>query len=543
MKAGLLFLPFLAVLIGAIGTLAGSAFPEAHWLGAAAWAMAAGIVALWVSLDWDNFKLFFQRKGAKYGASSGAIVLLGIAVIVGVAVITSRPRFNKSVDVTRDRLNTLSDQSKKLIEQVKESGKPITLTAYVMDEQVKTQIKDLVALYQAEGANFNVDYVDPNVDPTKAMAAKIDGNTVVMTLGAQEKRLTTFNEEKFSNALVNVLKEKTKKIYFTKGHGEGGLKGTEPTGFSTIVAELEGNKDTVEELSLLETVKVPDDADVVVIAGPKYDFKEEETRVLEQYLQRGGALLAMVNAMTPVDTLNKLLEKFGVKYNNDLLILAPNDVRAQMLGQNNAIVTTFDDFNPVTKDFASQSQVALVMRFTRSIDAVNENPNKLKVNLVAKTAKEIIKVKNVTQASDLENLTEDRWEAGEWPVIAVANGKTQAPATAANDKKDGDTKSDTPAGTAESPQQKEIRLIAVGSVEFANNAGTQMAEHRDMFMNMTSYLMQDEDFISIRPKDPTKSTLDLSTPKANITLLLLAFVYPFLFLGGGTVSWLKRRRA
>jgi hypothetical protein len=251
----------------------------------------------------------------------------------------------------------------------------------------------------------------------------------------------------------------------------------------------------------------------------------------------------MPGAITTTDSLNRLLEKFGVKFESDLLILPPNDVAAQMIGQNNAVVTGFDDINPVTKDFARQSGVALVMHNSRSVDEVKDNPNKLKVTLTGKTQDKIIKVRNVHSAADLENLTEDRWEMGAFPVIAVANGKTQAPATATadNTKPDVNAKTDAPKDSVST--SRETRLIAVGSVDFAANSGAQAAEHRDMFMNMVNYLMQDEDFISIRPKDPTKSSLDIASGRSQLTLLVLAFIYPFFFLGAGTFAWLKRRRA
>lgn len=542
MKPGLLILPFLAILIAAVGTVVGSAFPEMRFAAPFGWGLATLVLALWVILDLENFKTMFARKGAKYGASSGLIVVLGVLIIAGIAVLTSRPRFNKSVDLTRDSLNTLSDQSLKTIETLKERGEPIKVTAFLMDDKVKTEFRDLMTLYQSRGANLQVEYVDPQTNPTKAMAEKVtEGNTAIFRLGKQEKRLSTFNEEKVTNAFVNVLKDKSKKVYFTKGHGEGQLKSNEGQGFGTVATDLENNKNVVAELSLLETAKVPEDADTVVIAGPKYEFKEEETRILEDYLKRGGSLLVMAGAMTNVETLNRLLEKFGVKIESDLLILPPNDVAAQMIGQNNAVVTGFDDVNPVTKDFARQSGVALVMHNARSLAEVKDNPNKLKVTLTGKTQDKIIKVRNVKEASDLENLTEDRWEMGAFPVIAVANGKTQALATADASKPADGVKSD--AAKPAAALGRETRLVVVGSVDFAANSGAQAAEQRDMFMNVINYLMQDEDFIAIRPKDPTKSTLDIASGKSQLTLLVLAFIYPVLFLGAGTFGWLRRRRA
>jgi ABC-type uncharacterized transport system involved in gliding motility auxiliary subunit len=543
MKPGLLILPFLALLVAALGTAVGSALPEYKWILQLTWALSATIVALWVIMDIDNFKLAIKRNGAKYGASSGLVVFLGTMVIVAIAVLAARPRFNKSIDLSRDKLNTLSDQSVKVIQQIKDGGDQVAIKVFTADEKVSTDLRDTLNLYQAKGANFKVDYIDPRANPTAAIAAKItDPNTAIFSYKGQEKRLTAFSEEKVTNALVSILKNKTKKVYFTKGHGEGALKGTDATGFDQIAKELEGNKDNVDELSLLETAKIPEDADLVVIAGPKYEFKEEEARIIEEYLKRGGALLVMADAMVPVSSLNKLLEKFGVKYQDDLLILAPNDIRAQMIGQNNAIVSEFDEFSPVTKDFSRMSQVQLVFRNTRSVEEIKDNTNKFKVELVGKTSKDMIRVKNVKTAADLENLTEDRWDTGSFPVIAVTTGKAQAPALATANSEDKDTKTDAAKGEG-APKPKETRIIVTGSVDFAANQGAQLAEHRDMFLNMTNFLVQDEDFISIRPKDPTKSTIQLTSAKSQLILLFLAFIYPFVFLGGGTLAWLKRRRA
>ena len=85
MKPGLFVLPFLALLAAAIGVALKSVFPEMgvfHWAG---WLVAAGLVVLWVVLDFENFKHLFSRKGTKYGASSGLTVVLGLLVIVGLA--------------------------------------------------------------------------------------------------------------------------------------------------------------------------------------------------------------------------------------------------------------------------------------------------------------------------------------------------------------------------------------------------------------------------------------------------------------------------
>lgn len=537
MKPGLLILPFLAVFVTAIGAAIGSTFPETKWLSYVGLALGSSITFLWILLDIQGFKGLFQRKGAKYGASSGAVVILAVAVISGIAVLGARPRFNKSLDLTRDKVNTLSEQSLQVVRNLRDSKSPIKITTFLIDEKIQTEFRDLIKLYQSQGADFTIESVDPRIDPTRATADKItEGNTVIFRLGTQEKRLTTFSEEKITNTLINLLKGTTKNIYFTKGHGEGPIKGTEAFGFSTVTTELEQNKYLVRDLGILESGKIPDDADAVIIAGPKYDFKAEETAALEDYLKKGGALLVMVSTAVPVPLLNQLIEKFGVGFNSDYLVMPPELSQTRAYAPNSVLITEFDSLSPITRDFSSQSAVAIQSKNTRSLTEFKGNPNKTKVTLVAKTHSAMYAVSGVKVPEDLNGVTEERLSQGAKVVIAVASGlssKDQA-STSETDQTKVDAKL--------SKKARETRLIVAGS-NFASNDATYLGEARDLFLNMTSYLLQDEDFIAIRPKDPTKSYLDVASSRATFSLLILSWVYPFLFLGFGTYGWLKRRRA
>jgi ABC-type uncharacterized transport system involved in gliding motility auxiliary subunit len=536
-----------------IGSAVGSAFPNLSAVSKISWLVAAALIGLWVSLDLDNFKRILARKGTKFGASSGAVVIMAIAVIIGAGMLSNRPRFNKSIDLTKGGQNTLSDQSTKVIEKIKEKGEDVKVTAFFQDDAVKEEFKSLAALYLTLDAKLKIEYVDSQSDPTRVMGEKLtSGNTVIFRLANQESRITTFNEEKMTNALVAVLKDKTKKIYFTKGHGEGVVKGGEQNGYDFVVQHLENNKYQVEQVSLLDQAKVPDDANLLVIAGPEYDFKPEEATFVEEYLKRGGAVLAMVDAVRPVANINSLMEKFGLKFNSDLVIMGSDDPRALLLGRNNAIVSEFDDFNPVTKDFARQSQVDMIMPFTRSISDINENPNGMKIVLAGKTANTMEKVSGVESESDLSNIDPSRLSKGSVPVVAVATGKAHGPKVAnGNSKADGESettagkvKSDTVMGDGMAPNDKEIRLVAVGSSHFARNEGAQASgANRDLFVNISNYLLQDEDFISIRPKDASKSSISLTTSGSQLALTMLSLIYPFFFLGGGVFFWLKRRNA
>jgi ABC-2 type transport system permease protein len=519
MKTGLFILPFLSIFFAAFfATLSSSFSAQAVIFKSIGWGFALGLLGLWGWLDRNGFKKVFARKGAKYGASSGIVLILAIGIFIGISVITSKPRFDKTYDLSRDKTNTLSDQSTKAIETLTKKNAEMKVTAYFIDQQQEQSFRDLIGLYLNAGAKMSIEYINPQKDPTRAISEKLtSGNTVIFKLGTQENRVTTFTEEKITNALVAVLKEGSKKIYFTKGHGEGQLSGQEPTGFELIHQELKNNRYEVADVNLIDAGKVPDDAAVLVIAGPKYDFKEGESQFIGDFIGKGGSVLALVDALAPVSNINKALSKYGISFNNDFMILRPDDPRAQLLGQNNAIIGDFDEFSPVTKDFARKSNVAILFQNTRTVSELTDNSAKFKVSLIGKTAGETtVKVKNVNSANDLKGITSERIEQGSFAVMATATGKIGS---------------------------KDVRVAAYGSSQFATNQGAQTAEHRDLLVNTLSWLTQDDDFIAIRPKDTTKSTLSLATGGATLNLLFISYIYPFLFLGFGAVYWMRRRQA
>ncbi|WP_141736508.1 GldG family protein [Oligoflexus tunisiensis] len=542
MRSGLLFLPFLGVFTAVLAMATGRAYKEYPLVSIVLWILAALALGAWVVLDGKRLQSMFKRKGARHGMSQGLSVILAILLAIGAGYLSRRDRFNKSVDVTAEGVNTLSPESVKLVEQLKERKEPVKVLAFFQDEMKKNQFRKALALYELRGGSFEVEYIDPQMDPTRAMAENITtADTVLFKFGNQEARLTSFTEEKISNALVRVMKEKEKTIYFTQGHGEPDLNSQEAVGYQAAKQELESERFVVKQVNLLETGKVPEDADLLVIAGPKYDLQPSELTLLEQYLQSAKPLMVLVDAMTPVPNLNKLLETVGFRFRDDLLIIRPGDPRAKMLGQNNAIVTDFDSFSPVTADFVKRGGVALMTPNTRSIEILDENKMQLKPIGLAKSSEIIVRITGVKSEQDLRSLTEDRVAQGTFDVFGVSTGKVGGDKVATSEPNKGaqsDVKADSQ-GTA----AKELRVFVGGSAQLASNLGAQRQENVDLFLNAINYLTQDEDFIAIRAKDGDQSRLELTTASSQFLLLFLAYVYPTSFLGAGVFYWMRRRRA
>ena len=71
---------------------------------------------------------------------------------------------------------------------------------------------------------------------------------------------------------------------------EPALTDSDRTGYSVAKQALEEQNYTVQELVLARQPQVPDDAAVVIVAGPRRDLLESETEALSTFLGRGGHL-------------------------------------------------------------------------------------------------------------------------------------------------------------------------------------------------------------------------------------------------------------
>lgn len=127
-------------------------------------------------------------------------------------------------------------------------------------------------------------------------------------------------EQALTAAILDVTNSTRTKIYFLTGHGEMDLDDVSPErGLSSLSAELAARNFAVEPLDLAQTRKIPDDAAVVVIAGPQGRYDALEQELLRQYLgNRAGRVLALLAPGHPTG-LDDLFFEWGVLV-DDVLI-------------------------------------------------------------------------------------------------------------------------------------------------------------------------------------------------------------------------------
>lgn len=479
-----------------------------QWSQARPWVAGAGALLVLASLA---IRVDFSRRVTRYGLNAVVMILLVIGVITFVEALSYR--HNKRFDLTSNRRLSLSPQTVQLLENLKTD---VTATAFFRSDQPGKKVaEDLFKQYEARAnGRFKWKLADPDREPGLARRYGVESyGTVVLEAGAKSEKVLDAEEEKITNGLVKVTREGKLKVYVTRGHGELEIGNTDRQGFSEAKAAMERANYEVAELVLAREAKVPDDAALVILPGPRTDLLPTETDALEAYLGRGGKLLAMVpSALDPQAAKNQSLKKFlgkqGVTVHDDLVIELNPIGRIFGYGPEVPIVLQYDQ-HPITREMGS---LMTVFPLTRSIALATPAPSGLNLQSLAKTS-------------------EQSW--GETNLTEVQRGEVKPDPT--------DPKG--PLTVAAAATANKARIVVFGAPGVAANQflGSQSVGNRDFFLNAVSWLTEQEDLIAIRPKDTKQTPVLLNSQQAQAVFLLPVVVLPGLALVAGIGAFVRRR--
>ena len=142
------------------------------------------------------------------------------------------------------------------------------------------------------------------------------------------------SEERLTNAIVRVTREK-RHVYFLTGHGEYALSSEKDQGLSLFAKLLDSNNIISKTLMLGIEENIPEDCDVLIIAGPRNDLTEKEETMIEEYLKKGGDAVFLIEhvIVTTADkpltdeekdknpSLNSILNQWGVNVEDDIVFV------------------------------------------------------------------------------------------------------------------------------------------------------------------------------------------------------------------------------
>jgi len=451
-----------------------------------------------------------------------ACVFLGILVFANILSSRHKHRF----DLTSSGIFTLAPQTQKIVANL---PREITLTAFFQSESpTKSEFKNLMDGYLGLSDKIKLSFVDPDKNPAivKQYGVTTYG-TVALESGKQETKVQNPNEENMTNAILKVIKDQKKKIYFLEGHGEQNPDNTEGQGYSAARKALERDGFQVEKLLLLQTGKIPQDADALVIAGPEKPILPKEQKALEDFLQNGGSIFLLIDPKTE-SGMDEFLARWGIGLREDLVI----DPMSKMFGGDYAApVVSQYMMHDITKDFA----LPTIFPVLRSVTA--KQADGVKVSELLQTGA------NSWAEMDFggEKVKFDEGVDQRGPVtIAVVASKK--PDSAEMPKPGENEKGEDDKGAEKSPSAKKGNLVVLGDSDFANNTYFNFSGNGDFFLNTTSWLAEEESLISIRPRERKDTPLHLTSDWGAALFLTGTILFPGVIVLAGVRKWWTRRR-
>jgi ABC-type uncharacterized transport system involved in gliding motility auxiliary subunit len=390
------------------------------------------------------------------------------------------------------------------------------------------RFKDKLREYEYSSKQVSTEYVDPDKKPTIASQNQVQQyGTILLKYKGRSERVTTDTEQDITTAIIKVVQGQQKKVYFTQGHGEKDATSSDRDGYKGIADALTRENYTVDKLVLAQTGSVPDDAAVVIAAGPRTDFFPGEIDALKKYLAKSGKLLLEIDPPEKVDSpplsnLIALSHDWGIDVGNDIVV----DVSGmgQLIGTDSSVpVAANYPSHPITQRF----KFLTAFPFARSITPVPGGVN-------GHTAQGFVETSPRSWAeADIKGLLTTGKVA-----FSAAGGDKQGPITVAAAVSA--AAAAAPGAAADAPKP-ETRVAVYGDSDFAANSGLGIQGNRDLFMNTIGWLSQQENLIAIRPKEADDRRVTMTAAQqTNVTLLSLLFI-PAIIFGTGVYSWWRRR--
>ena len=466
-------------------------------------------LALYALMAPEKVREFLTGRQVRYGSNSlvMSLAFIGILVVVNFLVYQKPQQW----DVTESKEHTLAPETLGILSKIPEK---VNATAFYSSQMSSEQAGKLLTDFKTNSnGKLEYQFIDPDLNPNAAIEAGITGDGKILLQMGDRKEIAAYaDEQELTQALIRLIYPQERVVYFLTGHGERDSQDGSEESITKVSQTLESKNYTVKILNLKAVNQVPEDAKVVIIAGPKKQVSTEEITLLEAYLEKGGALVVMEDpiALTDfgdqADPLAKdLEEKWGITLKNDFII-DPNG---------NPPIIAIGDPGMYGSHTITQKLSGLFTLFprARSLSIKGEPTDINRTTLVQTTD-------IAWGETDIASIGQDvSYEEG------VDNPGPLFLAIAAEDS------------------VKKSRLVVFGNSEFAADVNFNAYGNGDLLINTIDWAAEQENLINLTPKEPiTRSFNPLNQIQLIAVIVGSICLMPGVALAGGIVSWIARRK-
>lgn len=465
-----------------------------------------------------------KNSKLKKGLISSVAVVLVILAVIAVNVLVTWKDY--SVDVTSEKIYSLSDQTKSILESLDQN-----VTFYVINAESdsNSSYQKIWNEYKKHSSKIKIEYKDPELYPNFTAnyvdnSESVSADSVIVVCGDKFRYISSNDyvnysygmdysytadslelESLLTEAINYVVSDETPVVYTLGGHAEKDFT-------TSVTSNFERDNYEVKSLNLLSQEAVPDDCSILIINGPEKDISDDEKTEITSYLENGGKLYIFLDAgVDDLKNLYALMEDYNV-------------------GVNQGVVVETDS------NMYTQYPIWLLPNI-ESTEATSAQYNS-NVYVMAPSAKGLTVLSSEEEAEEESALTVT-------PLLTTSDGAYSKvdtnSSTIEKEKEDIDGPFDIAVSVSDENGGKMIVVGCTNMLEESIDAAVSGA-NTDFVMNGVNYLTQQESKISIRAKDLTSETAVVPAFAQKMTLIFSVFVLPLFLLIVGIVEVVRRRR-
>ena len=419
-------------------------------------------------------------------------------------------RYNLQTDWTANARKSLSETSQKVLQTL--DGE-VRVTAYATENKIlRTQIRDFIDRYAHYKADLTLQFINPDLEPDTVLNLDIRVNgELIIQFDNRQENVRELTESGITNTLQRLVRTRQHWIVFLSGHGERSPLDQKNHDLGQFGIHLKNTGYKIHTHNPATDSNIPDNAVLLVIAGPRTEFLPGETAEIHRYLSNGGNLLWLRDPGQ--HSSSDLLANFlGIRFLPGIVV----DAKSQSLGISDpsfAVIADYPD-HPSTENFSS----ATLFPLAGGIE--------LKNTVTFESTPILLSSRNSwTETGPIKG------QIAFDPNSAEKQGPIMLGVALTHDRLAPD----------ESSTQQQ-RIVVIADADFLANTYLANGGNLNLGFKIIQWLISDRDFISIPIKHAPDQDLELSHTAIAIISLSFLIGLPVLLIGTGTFIWIKRRR-
>ena len=422
-------------------------------------------------------------------------------------------RYSIQTDWTFGQRNTLSEGSQNLLGRL---DQPLYFEAYYdTNAALREQVRRLVAKYQRFKSDIDLTFLDAKMSNEQSRELGFSHlGQVKIKYGEKEEILGKLSEKSISNAIQKLARVKTPWVVILQGHGERDPFDRGTHGYYKLAKAMQDTGVRVQTLNLLGSPFIPDNTGVLIIAGANQDFLPGETKIVLDYLEKGGHFLWLQDPSSPSP--NKLMRFIDSK-KIDGVVIDANPQLHNVLGIKHPAVIPIVRYqrHAITEEISSHTLFPFASAFEQG-DSLEWQSRPLLLSL-DRTWSETGSVTDAELVYDQEQGD----IRGPHTLGFALTRKIQKP----------------------NEEQHEQRIVIIGDSDFLANGYLGSGANLQLGTNIIHWLNQDENLLSILPHQAPDQRIELSKNAVIAIAASFLLLLPGILLALGFVIRWRRNRS